>query len=130
MLSVATICLAMNIYHEARGEPLQGQYAVAHVTMNRVKSNEFPNDVCGVVVQKRAFAWVPDNRVFRKLIETNGAKLRDQKSWLRAKSIAQVVMRGRSLDLTNGAVFFNAKSMGRRFQTESQAVAIGDHIFY
>lgn len=130
MLSVATICLAMNIYHEARGEPLQGQYAVAHVTINRVKSDEFPNDVCGVVVQKRAFAWMSDKRVFRKLIDTRGAKLEDQKSWSRAKSIAQIVIRGRSLDLTNGAVFFNAKSMGRRFKTESQAVAIGAHIFY
>ena len=42
-------CLAENIYHEARGEPLAGQYAVAEVTMNRVRSREFPNSVCAVV---------------------------------------------------------------------------------
>src|SRR5688572_26685042 len=29
-------CLAENVYYESRGEPLDGQYAVAEVTMNRV----------------------------------------------------------------------------------------------
>src|SRR5207244_2019519 len=31
-------CLAENIYFEARGEPLNGQYAVAEVTLNRTRS--------------------------------------------------------------------------------------------
>ena len=31
-------CLAMNIYHEARGEPEMGKLAVAAVTMNRVNN--------------------------------------------------------------------------------------------
>ena len=30
------LCLAKNIYYEARGEPLQGKIAVAQVTLNRV----------------------------------------------------------------------------------------------
>ena len=33
----------MNIYHEARGEPEPGKYAVAAVTLNRVKSKKHPN---------------------------------------------------------------------------------------
>src|SRR5882672_6919461 len=33
-------CLARNVYFEARGEPLQGQYAVAEVTMNRKASRQ------------------------------------------------------------------------------------------
>ena len=37
------MCLARNIYHEARGEPITGQYAVAEVTMNRVASRRFPD---------------------------------------------------------------------------------------
>ena len=44
-------CLAMAIYFEARGEPTVGQIAVAHVIMNRVESDDFPNTVCGVVTQ-------------------------------------------------------------------------------
>ena len=49
-------CLALNVYFEARGEPLDGQYAVAEVTMNRVASGRYPSTVCGVVYQK---GWDP-----------------------------------------------------------------------
>ena len=44
-------CLALNIYHEARGESDFGKIAVAHVVMNRVKSHRFPNSICKVVMQ-------------------------------------------------------------------------------
>ena len=44
-------CLAKNVYHEARGESKAGKLAVAHVTLNRVHSDEFPDTVCGVVYQ-------------------------------------------------------------------------------
>ena len=36
-------CLALNVYHEARGESRSGQYAVATVTMNRVQSDRYPD---------------------------------------------------------------------------------------
>ena len=61
------VCLARNVYHEARGEPAAGQYAVAEVTLNRVASRHFPDTVCDVVYEKRfdarrnrlvgAFSW-------------------------------------------------------------------------
>ena len=63
MMSMPTVdpqqheCLAMNIYHEARGERWEGQIAVAHVTMNRVAHDEWPNNVCDVVYQKKQFSW-------------------------------------------------------------------------
>ena len=60
-------CLALNVYHEARGEPTAGQYAVAKVTMNRVASKHYPDTICQVVFQKNwdwlrrryvsAFSW-------------------------------------------------------------------------
>jgi hypothetical protein len=43
------ICLAQNIYFEARAESIQGKTATANVTRNRVKSADFPNTYCGVV---------------------------------------------------------------------------------
>lgn len=58
----AVQCLALNIYHEARGEPLNGQYAVAMVTLNRLKSRHYPNSVCGVVLQSRQFSWTHDGK--------------------------------------------------------------------
>src|SRR5262245_29861041 len=36
------LCLAENVYYEARGEPMAGQYAVAEVTLNRLASPYYP----------------------------------------------------------------------------------------
>ena len=46
-------CLSEAIYFEARGEPYEGQEAVAQVVMNRVFSGYYPHDVCGVVFQNK-----------------------------------------------------------------------------
>ena len=51
MISAALMCMALNIYHESRSEEMRGQVAVANVTLNRVASNKWPNDVCSVVKQ-------------------------------------------------------------------------------
>ena len=50
-------CLALNVYHEARGEVIEGQIAVAHVTLNRVNHSYFPETICDVVYQNRQFSW-------------------------------------------------------------------------
>ena len=51
-------CLALNIYHEARSERTAGMWAVADVTINRVKSIQFPNTICGVVKQGKVYeSW-------------------------------------------------------------------------
>ena len=55
-------CLALNVYYEARGEPLAGMYAVAEVTMNRVASHRYPETVCGVVYEKR-WDWLRKRNV-------------------------------------------------------------------
>ena len=44
-------CLAEAIYFEARGEPVEGQFAVAEVVLNRVDSPKCPNSICKVVRQ-------------------------------------------------------------------------------
>ena len=44
-------CLAKNIYFEARNQSIQGMYAVADVTLNRVKDSRWPSTVCEVVKQ-------------------------------------------------------------------------------
>lgn len=47
-----TECLAAVIYHEARGESLEGQVAVATTTINRSQDSRWPSTICGVVHQK------------------------------------------------------------------------------
>src|SRR5581483_3323427 len=44
-------CLTAAVYYEARGEPHQGQAAVAQVVLNRVRDPRFPKTICGVVYQ-------------------------------------------------------------------------------
>jgi len=50
-------CLALALYHEARGEPHEGQVAVAQVVRHRVASADYPDSYCGVVFQAGQFAW-------------------------------------------------------------------------
>jgi spore germination cell wall hydrolase CwlJ-like protein len=50
-MTSAALCLALAVYYEARGEPFDGQLAVAEVVMNRVEAERFPDDVCSVVTQ-------------------------------------------------------------------------------
>ena len=50
-------CLALNIYHEARSESMEGQIAVAQVTLNRVAHSEWPSTICEVVSEPKQFSW-------------------------------------------------------------------------
>ena len=55
----ALMCMALNIYHEARNESTAGQLAVGQVVMNRVFDDRFPNTVCGVVTQGIHWESIP-----------------------------------------------------------------------
>lgn len=51
---LAALCLAGNMYFEARGEPVDGQIMVAEVTMNRAGVD---GDICATVFEKKQFSW-------------------------------------------------------------------------
>lgn len=55
--------LSRLVYGEARGEPYEGQVAVAAVVLNRVKSSSFPNTISGVIYQSGAFNVVSDGQI-------------------------------------------------------------------
>lgn len=57
MGSAALVCLAMNIYFEARGESLLGQELVAETTINRMHDRRWPNTICDVVHEPYQFSW-------------------------------------------------------------------------
>lgn len=56
--------MANAVYGEARGEPYEGQVAVAAVILNRVKSPTFPNTAAGVIFEPRAFTAVADGQIW------------------------------------------------------------------
>lgn len=56
--------LANAVYGEARGEPYEGQVAVAAVILNRIEHADFPNTVGGVIFQPGAFTAVADGQIW------------------------------------------------------------------
>ena len=58
-----TQLLARAVNGEARGEPYEGQVAVAAVILNRVKHSSFPNSISGVIYQPGAFTAVSDGQI-------------------------------------------------------------------
>ena len=124
-------CLARNVYFEARGEPVAGQFAVAEVTMNRKASRLFPRTVCEVVYQKSwdpirkrevaAFSWTE----FSKLPEPTG------EDWQRAQQVARAVYYNRYTPQLQGALYFHATYIRPEWAKEKRRVArIGRHVFY
>ena len=124
-------CLALNISQEARGEPLAGQFAVARVTLNRVKSHRFPDTICEVVYQKRwdrirkryvgAFSWT----------ELPLPQQLDNKTWKRAWEIAESVYHNHTDNELEGALFYHASRIRPSWARHKKRITrIGRHIFY
>ena len=113
-------CLALNVYYEARGESLAGQYAVAEVTMNRKAALGYPKTVCDVVYQKSAFSWTAE-----KVYEPGGAE------WQRALKVADDVYSRRRAPMLAGALYYHATHVKPQWAREHERVArIGRHVFY
>ena len=118
-------CLAENIYREAGAESKIGQLAVAMVTMNRVNSGKFPDDVCSVVKQKSSkgcqFSWVCVKN--RKM---------DANLYAKVLAVANQVYTNyphKMKDITFGSLYYHADSIDPGWNLR-RTVAIGNHIFY
>lgn len=115
-------CLAMNIYHEARGEVIEGQIAVGHVTLNRAAHSAFPESICDVVYQNKQFSWT-------FTIKDHTPK--EEKSWTQAKTLARDIMIGNTVDPTNGATFYHANYVNPYWANQMDvSKVIGLHVFY
>jgi spore germination cell wall hydrolase CwlJ-like protein len=129
-------CLALNIYHEARGDSTLGQRAVAHVTMNRVMHHRYPETVCDVIFQARLnsdgnpirnqcqFSWYCDGRsdepanipVWNEIHELAGDFLREH---------VEIE------DVTDGAIMYHAHYVNPYWADDyDRTVRIDTHIFY
>ena len=114
-------CLALNVYYEARGEPMAGQYAVAEVTMNRKASRFYPKTVCEVVYQREAFSWTG----------TRTLEKPDGEAWAQAQKVAEDVYYGRRPASMPGVLHFHATYVRPDWSVERKRVAkIGRHVFY
>lgn len=116
--------LALNMYHEARGEGPIAMQMVGEVTLNRVASVNYPNSICEVVYQKSQFSWTK---------KKNQTPL-EKESWALAMKIAEKLVNGDIHYIDNGAThFLNPASVSktpkwaRRFEKVGK---YGSHVFY
>jgi len=130
LIAEALMCLALNVYHEARSQPLIEQVAVAQVVLNRVYSPNFPDTVCGVVyhnkypnqLNKCQFSWFCDGK---------SDIPRDSDAWLKANQVASLVLSPDFPDLVGGATHYHADYANPSWaRTITQVAQIGRHIFY
>ena len=115
-------CLALNVYHEARGESVAGMFAVAAVTMNRVKSARFPNDVCSVVWQRGQFSWTKDGR---------SDMPRELSAWQHALWIASLTLEYNPENFVGDATYFHSVRANPKWAKVKRLVTrLGRHYFY
>lgn len=123
-------CLARNIYHEAGGEPFEGKVAVAQVTMNRVESGQFPEDICRTIYQKNKvyekvvcqFSWVCDR--------DTGIRPLNRAVYAESMDVAKkVLLEGFRLPGLKDAMYFHGDYINPGWRRERIA-KIGRHIFY
>lgn len=108
--------LANAVYGEARGEPYEGQVAVAAVILNRVEHPDFPNTISGVIFQPLAFTAVADGQIW---LEPNE----------RAKEAVLDALNG--WDPSENAIYyFNpVTATSEWIWSRPQIKKIGEHIF-
>jgi len=131
-------CLTEMLYHEARGESIQGRIAVAQVALKRVGDKEFGDTVCQVIRQKTVR---PKTRTTFCQFSYRCAgvlTVEDQKAWDESYRIASALIDNQSemKDYAKGAIYYiNPKAMSKKavktFERGKIRVAvIGSHWFY
>jgi N-acetylmuramoyl-L-alanine amidase len=114
-------CLAGAVYFESKGEPLNGQLAVAEVILNRAKSGRFPGSVCGVIMQPGQFSFVRGGG-FPPIAKGS-------QGWREAVAITHIAQ-GDEWDSGVGkALFFHARRVSPGWKLQRVA-SVGNHVFY
>lgn len=140
-------CLALNIYHESRGESISGQFAVAHTTMNRVRDRRYPNTLCGVVkdaadmrtdipslpaINRCQFSWYCDGKPDTVYLTKGGKRLTlNINSFEVASVVALMTMTGMSSDNTQGAThYYNYKIVTPKWASHfTPTITVGNHTY-
>lgn len=122
-------CLTEALYFEARGETVKGQFAVAEVIMNRVKSDRFPDSVCGVINQGTGKRYQCQ---FTYTCDGLAEKIHNPNAWDNVGKVARAILDGSApMDLTQGATHYHTTAVQPRWsRSYTKTAAIGVHVFY
>lgn len=113
-------CLASGIYHESKGESLEGQLAVAHVILARADSGRFASTNCGVLTQRGQFSFVRGGVV---------PTPRETAQWRTAVAIARIASEEQWRNPVPGAMFFHATRVSPGWN-RPRVARLGNHVFY
>ena len=135
MIAEALMCMALNMYHEAKNQSMLGQVAVGQVVMNRVKDDRFPNTVCEVV--KQAITYKGTNKPvihkcqFSWYCDGKSDKIRQPKTYQKIFELSLILMNQDMIDITSGATHYHAYYVQPSWaRTKTRTTKIEDHIFY
>lgn len=117
--------LALNMYHEARGEGPDGMQMVGEVTLERVEHEYFPDNVCDVVYQRSQFSWTRTR---------SNHTPSDEELWQVSLELAENLINGEIEYFDTGAThFLNPDRLSRlpRWARNFERVGrVGNHVFY
>lgn len=111
-------CLATAVYFESRGEPMEGQLAVAQTILNRVESGRYAATVCGVINQPKQFSY------------DRSRAPRAGSDWETAQAIAHIAMQDMWHEVAPRAVSFHARRVAPNWAGKTRVATIGNHVFY
>jgi len=115
-------CLTRNIYYEAGIEESTGKYAVAQVTINRLKTGHWGRTVCDVVYALKQFSWT----------EVKALTKPDDGLWAQSEHVARQVLEGYRVPQLARSLYYHAVYIRSPVwvDPDAQAGQIGNHVFY
>lgn len=111
---LSALCLAANLYFEARGEPIDGQVLVGEVTLNRGE------DICKTVFKKGQFSWTNDKDL----------AIDDPQAFIQSMTLAYELLNN-GCDLCTTATHFHTRDVKPYWAEHLTLIgAYGNHVFY
>lgn len=121
-------CLAEALYFEARGETVKGQFAVAEVIKNRVKSERFPGSFCGVINQGTGKKYQCQ---FTYTCDGHKEVIGEPAAFARVGKVARFIIDEEVPTLTDGATHYHTTAVKPRWsKVYTKTARIGVHLFY
>lgn len=116
-------CLQMNVFYEAGVESKLGKIAIAQVTMNRVESSKYSDNVCSVVYDKYQFSWTLDKT---KRFKTPSGPL-----WEESKQVVDQFLKGTRIANLEDSMYYHTDKVKPKWSSSMKKVTqVGNHLFF
>ena len=130
--------LAMNMYHEAGNQSDAGRIAVALVTLNRVNSWGWPDQIDQVVTQGPTYVnWkgnvlpIKNKCQFSWYCDGEPDEPEDSKTWEECLKLANMIMDEGMYDFTHGSTHYHSDKVDPYWNKHLvKVMVIDNHIFY